>query len=77
MHHVSQNSFKNNPADARELGIVKTGEWDLMDKCRMLERKCKEHSSLLRIKLLTERRFINSGRRIYREQSQSQELEII
>lgn len=60
-----------------EMGILKTGEWELMDKCECWKGNLKNTVLLLRVKLLTEQGFINSGRRICREQSQSQESDII
>lgn len=29
-----------------QLGILKTGEWELMDTCRMVGKKSKEHSPI-------------------------------
>lgn len=58
-----------------ELGILKTGEWELMDTCRMVGKKSKEHSPIKDKIVYRAQEFTQlHGRRIYREQSQESEI---
>lgn len=58
-----------------ELGILKTGEWKLMDRCRIVGRKSKEPSSIKDKIVYRAQEFTQlHGRRIYTEQSQESEI---
>lgn len=58
-----------------ELGILKTGEWELMDRSRMVGRNSKEPSSIKDKIVYRAQKFTElHGRGIYREQSQESEI---